>query len=314
MKVVVIEPLGIRREKFDNYATEILKDVKIEYYSERAKNNNELIDRGKDADVIIVANQKIDEEVLTAWKNLKYISVAFTGVDHLPMNICNKNKILVSNSSGYSNAAVADLVFGMAISLLRNIKQCNEQTRKHGTKEGLIGSELEGKTFGVVGIGQIGMRVAKIANAFGCNVIAYSRTRKENDSFIEYVDLDTLLKRADIISLHVPLNEQTKNLINKNNIKLMKKSSIIINTARGSIVNSQDLADALNNNIIAGAGIDVFETEPPIDTTHPLINAKNTILTPHIGFATTEALEKRAVIALTNVAKWIEGTPQNIIN
>lgn len=314
MKIVAIEPLGISKEKFDYYVKDILKQENIQYYSERAEDNTELIERGKDADIIIVANQKIDEQVVDGWKNAKLISVAFTGVDHLPMDICKKRGIMVCNSSGYSNSAVADLVFGMTISLLRNIKKSDDKVRNGGTKDGLIGNELEGKTFGIIGTGQIGMKVAKIANAFGCKVIAYNRTPKESDDLIEYVDLATLLKRVDIVSLHLPLNEQTKDLINKDNIKLMKKTSIIINTARGGIVNSKDLADALNADIIAGAGIDVFETEPPIDKEYPLINAKNTILTPHIGFATNEALEKRAVIALTNITKWISGTPQNIIS
>lgn len=305
MKIVVIEPLGIAKEKFIAYSEEILKDLDYEmtYYSERATSNGELIERGKEADVIIIANQQIDVEVVEGWKNLKLLSVAFTGLDHIPTKMCEERGIKVYNSAGYSDAAVADLVFCMVINLLRNIKECDAQVRNEGTKDGLIGNELEGKKFGIIGTGKIGMRVANIASAFGCNVLAYNRTKKEDTENIKYVDLETLLKESDIVSIHVPLTEQTKNLINKENLKLMKKSSIIINTARGGIVNSEDLAEALNREIIAGAGVDVFEVEPPIGREHPLLHAKNVIVTPHIGFATKEALEKRAKIALNNIKR-----------
>lgn len=305
MKIVVIEPLGIAKEKFITYSEEILKgiDYEMTYYSERAIDNEELIERGKEAEIIIVANQQIDEEVVEGWKNLKLLSVAFTGLDHIPTKICEEKGIQVYNSAGYSDAAVVDLVFCMVINLFRNIRKCDERVRNNGTKDGLIGNELEGKKFGIIGTGKIGMRVANIASAFGCNVLAYNRTKKEDTENIKYVDLETLLKESDIVSIHVPLTEQTKNLINKENLKLMKKSSIIINTARGGIVNSEDLAEALNNEIIAGAGVDVFEIEPPIDREHPLLHARNLIATPHIGFATKEALEKRARIALNNVKK-----------
>lgn len=185
-------------------------------------------------------------------------------------------------------------------------------TRREGTKDGLIGCELEGKKFGVVGTGAIGMNVARIAAAFGCEVLAYSRTKKEMDN-VRYVSLDELMAESDIISLHVPSNAETKGLISAEKIALMKPNAVLINTARGPVLDSQALADALNNDKIAGACIDVFETEPPIAKTHPLVNAKHTILTPHVAFASKEAMVKRAVIVFDNVVKYLNGTPQNIM-
>ncbi|MEG0215545.1 MAG: NAD(P)-dependent oxidoreductase, partial [Hungatella sp.] len=193
-----------------------------------------------------------------------------------------------------------------------NLLPCDQAVRKGGTKDGLVGFELEGKKFGVIGTGAIGLRTAKIAQAFGCEVYAYSRTKKEIPG-ITYVDLDTLLAACDIISLHVPLNAETRGLINAEKIARMKKTAILINTARGPVVDSEALAKALCDGQIAGAGIDVFESEPPIASDHPLLLAPHTLMTPHVAFATQEALWKRAMIVFDNVKKYLEGTPQNEI-
>lgn len=240
------------------------------------------------------------------------ICVAFTGVDHVDIEYCKERGIRVCNCAGYSTSAVADLVFGLIIDLYRNIDKCNEITRQGGTKNGLVGFELEGKKFGVVGTGAIGMRVANIAKAFGCEVYGYSRTIKE-DTGINYVDLETLLSICDIVSLHVPLNESTKGLINEENIKLMKKNAILINTARGPIVDSKALSKSLKDGIIAGAGVDVFEMEPPVPKEHILFEAPNLIVTPHVAFATKESMIKRAEIVFDNIDKYISGNAQNII-
>lgn len=313
MKLVIIEPLGVEQEKLLSMAKEALPaDVEIVYYDTRVTDTETLIERGKDADIIVVSNLPMNSEVIDGCKNLKLLSVAFTGVDHIAMDVCRKNGVMVNNCAGYSTVAVADLVFGMIIALYRNIIPCDEAVRKEGTKDGLVGFELEGKKFGVIGTGAIGLRVAKIAQAFGCEVYAYSRTAKEVEG-VTYVNLNTLLSTCDIISLHTPLNDSTKGLIGKDQLALMKKNAILINTARGPVVDSEALADALNSGAIAGAGIDVFETEPPVKKEHPLLNAKHVVATPHVAFATKEALVKRAVIVFDNVKKWLEGTPQNVM-
>ena len=313
MKLVIIEPLGVEQEKLLSMAQKALpRDLEIVYYDTRVTGTAELIERGKDADIIAVSNLPMNSEVIEGCRNLKLLSVAFTGVDHIAMDTCRKNGVMVCNCAGYSTVAVADLVFGLIIDLYRNIIPCNEAVRNEGTKDGLVGFELEGKKFGVVGTGAIGLRVAKIAQAFGCEVYAYSRTKREIEG-IRYVSLDELLSACDIISLHTPLTPETKGLIGKKELEQMKPSAILINTARGPVVDSEALAEALNTGRIAGAGIDVFENEPPVKKEHPLLNAKNVVATPHVAFATKEALVKRAVIVFDNVAKWLKDEPQNVM-
>ena len=313
MKLVVLEPLGVNKDKLLDMAKDTLGNkVDIVYYDTRVEDTETLIERSKDADVVVLSNLPYKKEVIENCPNLKMICVAFTGVDHVAMDYCKEKDIMVCNCAGYSTVAVADLVFGMVISLYRNIIPCDSVTREGGTKNGLLGFELEGKKFGIVGAGAIGMRTAMIARAFGCEVYAYSRTKKEVEG-IKFVDLDTLMKTCDIVSLHVPLNESTKGLINSEKLSLMKESAILINTARGPVVDSEALAEALNSGKIAGAGVDVFEVEPPVPVDHVLFGTKNLIVTPHVAFATAEAFEKRAVIVFDNIEKWLKGTPQNIM-
>lgn len=313
MKLSILEPLGVEKEKFLDMAEKVLGDrVEITYYDNRVEDSETLIERSKDAEIVVLSNFQYRKDVIEKCPNLKMICVAFTGVDHVDIDYCKDRGITVCNCAGYSTVAVADLVFGLLINLYRNIVECNIVTRKGVTKNGLVGFELEGKKFGVIGTGAIGMRVANIAKAFGCEVYAYSRTVKEGKE-IKYVDLNTLLSTCDVISLHVPLNENTKGLINEENIKLMKKNAVLINTARGPVVDSKALSDALKNNIIAGAGIDVFEIEPPIPVDHVLFDAPNLIVTPHVAFATKESMVKRAEIVFDNIDKYINGSSQNVI-
>ena len=314
MKLVIIEPLGVDENLLMDIAQKAVGDsLEIVAYPTKVTDTETLIERGKDADIIMVANLPLNADVINGCKNLKLLAVAFTGIDHIAMDACKARGITVCNCAGYSTAAVADLVFGLLISLYRNIIPCNQVVREEGTKDGLVGFELEGKKFGVVGTGAIGTRVANIAKAFGCEVYAYSRTKKDLDG-VTYVTLDELMSSCDVISLHVHLNDSTKGLINEDNIAKMKESAVLINTARGPVVDSQALADALNEGKIAGAAVDVFENEPPVAKDHPLLQAKNLIATPHVAFATKEALIKRAIINFDNVKYWMEGNPINVMN
>ena len=313
MKIVVIEPLGVEEALLKGIAEERLGTAhELVLYPDRAASAQELIARGIGAEAIVVANQPLPPQVIAGCPNLKMLSVAFTGVDHIPLAACREQGVTVSNSAGYSTAAVADLVFGLLLSLYRRIPACDSAVRKEGTKDGLVGFELEGKRFGIVGAGAIGARVAQIARAFGCQVYAYSRTKKELPG-VEFVSLEELLGSCDIVSVHTPLNEQTRGLIGKEQLSRMKKSAVLLNTARGPIVDSQALAQALREGRIAGAGVDVFEEEPPIAADHPLFHAPNLLATPHVAFATKEALIKRAHIALENIAAYLRGQPQNLI-
>ena len=311
MKIVVLEPLGVDQSKLNSMLSVAAgADAEIIYYNTRKEDTVSLIERSRDADAVILSNIKFDADVMENCPKLKYICVAFTGTDHIDTDYCRKHGINVSNCAGYSTSAVADMVFGFAIDLLRNIIPLNERVRHNGTKDGLIGFEMEGLKFGVIGAGAIGTRTANIAKAFGCDVYIYSRTQKNIDG-ITFTDLNTLMSTCDIISLHIPSNPETKGMISREKINLMKKNAILINTARGPIVDSQALADALNNGAIAGAATDVFECEPPIPEEHPLLNAKNCIATPHVAFASHQAMEKRAVIVCENIREWRNG---NILN
>lgn len=312
MKIVLLEPLGIPDEVLVEKVKEAAGDNEVIYYSTRREDTETLIERSRDADAVVLSNFKYPKEVMEKCPNLKYICVAFTGYDHVDMDYARERGITVSNCAGYSTSAVADLVFGFAIDLYRNIIQCNNVVRNGGTKSGLIGPELEGKKFGIIGAGAIGSRVARIANAFGCDVYAYSRTAKDLPD-VTFTDLDTLMSTCDIISVHVPQNSETIGMISAEKIALMKSDAVLINTARGPIVDSSALADALNSGKIAGAAVDVFETEPPIDPGHPLLNARNCIATPHIAFASVQAMYKRADIVCENIRAYLEGNPINIV-
>jgi D-3-phosphoglycerate dehydrogenase len=313
MKISIIEPLGIPREDLDSKLRNVLGDgPELGFWDDRKESEADLVERTGDADVVVVSNIKYGRTVIEQCPNLKMICVAFTGVDHIDLACCKERGILVCNCAGYSTVAVADLVFALVLSLSRNILSCDKAAREGKTKNGLVGFELEGKKFGIVGMGAIGTRVAKIALAFGCQVIAYSRTSKEIEGVL-FTDLETVLKESDIVSLHVPQNASTIGMIGTKELALMKKSAFLINAARGPIVDTQALVEALNEGSIAGAGIDVFDKEPPLDTNFPLLKAKNTLLTPHVAFASAQAFEKRAVIVAENIKAWIAGTPVNVV-
>jgi lactate dehydrogenase-like 2-hydroxyacid dehydrogenase len=316
MRIVLVEPLGVADEKILSLAKK-LEDEGHEFiaYNDKPINQAELVKRAAESDAVILSNLPFPREVISQCKKMKLISVAFTGVDHIDLEACRERGISVRNAAGYSTPSVAELTFGLIISVLRNIVKCHTAVIEGKSGDGLIGFDLAGKTLGIVGTGAIGLKVAEIGRAFGCKLIAYSRSEREEvkNIGVEYVSLDELLKKSDIVTIHVPLNNNTRGLIGKEELSLMKQGSILINTARGPIVDSLALADALNNGRLAGAGIDVFETEPPISNDHPLVNAKNVVLTPHIAFATKEALERRAEIAFDNIQFWKEGKQNNKI-
>lgn len=215
--------------------------------------------------------------------------------------------------AGYSNEAVSELVLAWCCSAA----QCasgGSRCRAGQTKDGLVGVELMGKTVGIVGVGAIGTRTAELCHAFGCKILGNKRHVRGNEpDYIEFVSLEELLSRSDIVSLHCPLNEDSRGMINKDTIAKMKPGALLINAARGPVVDSQALADALNSGYLGGAGIDVFETEPPLDPAHPLLHSKNTIVTPHVAFASAESMEARCKIVFDNIAQWMDGHQTNII-
>ena len=313
MKLAIIEPLGISEAQANDLQKKYLpSDVEMVYYNTPAADDAEKSQRINGADCVMLANTPFKETVIAGSDKLKFMSVAFTGVDHVAMDYCHAKEIIVSNCSGYANEAVSELVIGMALALYRKLALCDQAVRSGKTRAGLLGLELSGKTFGIIGAGAIGQATAKLAEAFGCEVYMYNRSPKDIEG-VKFASLDEVLKVSDIISLHVPLTNATKGMIGAAELSKMKKTAILINTARGPVVDNNALAKALADGVIAGAAIDVFDTEPPLAASEVLLKAPNALLAPHIGFATKEALVKRAEIAFQNVAKWLEGKPQNVM-
>ena len=313
MKLVILEPLGVEREKLLALAEEKLGNrAEIVYYDTRVTDPDTLAGRAEDADIAVISNLPFKKEVMERCPKLKMLSVAFTGVDHVDMDYCRERGILVSNCAGYSNTAVSELVFGLALSLYRRIIECDRAVRAGKDKTGLVGLELSGKKFGIIGMGAIGTRTAQLAKAFGCEVLGFNRSPRQIEG-VRMTDLDTLLSECDIVSLHVPLTDETRGLIGERELSLMKPDAVLINTARGPVVDSRALAAALKEGRLAGAAVDVYETEPPIAQDHPLLTAPNVTATPHVAFATKEALYQRAVIVFDNVAGYLDGKPQNVM-
>ena len=315
MKIVILESLSINKEELET-VTKTLVDNGHELVIYEDKVDNEgLKGRVKDADVLVIANMPLEAEVIHSAEKLKFIAVAFTGVDHVDIDACREKGIKVSNAAGYSTNSVAELAFGLMISLLRNIVILDDVVRDGGTKSGYAQLDLKGKTLGVLGTGEIGSSVAEIGLAFGCNVIAYNRSENIDlvNKGVRYLPLEEVLKESDIVTIHMPLTKDTKSLIGKDSFELMKPTAFLINTARGPIVDNNALAKALEEGLIAGAGIDVFDMEPPIPLDYPLLEAPNTILIPHIGFATEEAMVRRAEITFRNISMWKEDKQINII-
>lgn len=313
MKIVLLEDLGCSPELVGKNAAK-LRAMGHEFVQfQRTDDIAKLKEEVKDADVIIMANMPLAAEVLEAAKNVKFIDVAFTGVDHIPVADAKKRNIAISNASGYANESVAELCISFIIQLLRQLNEAQQRTKSGGTKSGLSAHVLQGKTVGIIGAGAIGRRFAALCKAFGARVIAHNRHEVDDPSIDANSDLDTLLVEADIVSLHCPLTDSTRGLIGKKELEKMKKSAILLNTARGPVVDNTALAEALDNGIIAGAAIDVFDMEPPLPADYPLLKARNAILTPHLAFYTSEALEDRANIAFANLFAWLADKPENIV-
>lgn len=314
MRIVMLESLAVSRETLDRYVKPLEAAGHTFEAYERNDDKNLQIERCRDADILLIANMPLSGEVIKACANLKFIDIAFTGVDHVDIEAAREKNIAVSNASGYSNDSVAELTLCMMLSLLRNVPQVDERCREGKTKDGLVGNELKGKTVGIIGTGAIGSRVGELCRAFGCRTIAYNGfSKKDSTEEMTYMPLQQLMEESDIVTLHCPVTEQSKGLINEETLRWAKKGTILINAARGPVVDSRAAAEALKEGRLGGAGIDVFETEPPLDTNHPLLHTPNTIVTPHVAFATAESMEKRAEIVFENIDKWMQGNQINQI-
>lgn len=315
MKISLIEPLGVKPAIINALAENLISQGHtFVSYDTLSKDVNEQKERVKDSDIVIIANHPFRKETIEAAENLKMLDIAFTGIDHVDVNACAEKGVTVCNASGYSTQTVAELILAMAIGGLRNMVKADAAVRAGGTSAGIGGKEIAGRTVGIIGLGAIGLRAAKLFLAFGAKVIAYNRSEKEEAKAlgIEYKTLDEVLSQSDIISLNLPNNPQTKGLISKEKIALMKDDALFINCARGPIVDNAALADALNNDELGFACIDVYDMEPPLPADYPLLHAKNTILTPHQAFISEEAMIRRAKIVFDNVYAYLDGHPVNV--
>ena len=319
MKISLLEPIGIDKALMDELSAPLIeKGHEFIFYDNKTTDTEELYNRAKDSDIVMIANNPLPDSVIERCEKIKMLDVAFTGIDHVGQKACKEKGVVICNAAGYSNETVSELAVGMAINLLRKINAGDKAVREGKTlaSAGLMGTELGTKTVGIIGTGRIGIMTAKLFKAFGCRVLGYSRTKKEEavQAGIEYTELDELLKISDIVSLHVPSTAETKGFLSRERISLMKQTAILINCARGAVVDNEALAEALNADKIAGAAIDVFDMEPPIPADYPLLNAKNTLLTPHVAFASKESMIRRAHIVFDNLYAYLDRRTVNVVD
>ena len=309
MRISLLEPLNVPEEQIDLFAEKIReRGHQFTYYPDRTMDAAELKRRTAGQDVVMIANTPYPDEVILSADCLRLIAVAFTGIDHVGLKACETRGIRVMNCAGYSTQTVAELVIGLTLAAYRKLFEADASVRSGGTNAGLKGLEIAGKQVGIIGCGRIGTRCAELFQAFGADVCVFSRSEKPllAQKGIRGVSLETLLSQSDIVSLHMPLTDETRGFLNAERIGLMKQGAVLINCARGPIVDSGALADALNEGRLAAAGIDVFDTEPPISRDNPLLHARNVLLTPHIGFLTAESMQRRAVMTFENVLSWLD--------
>lgn len=282
---------------------------------------NLILERIKDAEIVITNKTPITDEMLESCRKIKYIGMLATGYNVVDVDAAKSKGIPVCNIPTYGTAAVAQMVFALLLEICQHVGAHSVSVKSGDWSKNLDWCywnypliELNGKTLGIIGFGRIGQATAKIAAAMGMKVVAYDEHPSETGKqYGEYVSLDELLKQSDVISLHCPLFPSTERIINKENIGKMKDGVIIINTSRGALVDEQDLADALKSGKVYAAGLDVVSTEP-IKEDNPLLNCPNSFITPHIAWAPKESRQRLMDIAVDNVKKFLEGVPQNVVN
>jgi len=281
----------------------------------------EALPRAQGAEVLLTNKTRISGRLIAELPALRYIGVLATGFDIVDVAAARERGIPVTNVPAYGTRSVAQMVFAHILNLTQHVAQHAQSVSQGGWGKAkdfcywespLI--ELAGLTMGVVGFGQIGRAVAELAGAFGMEVVFSARTiPPAAPAGATPVSLDDLLRRSDVVSLHVPLTDETARMINAERLALMKPTAFLINTARGALIDEQALAEALNSQAIAGAGLDVLAKEPPRPD-HPLLHAKNCFVTPHIAWATRAARARLLDVAVNNIAAFLKGTPQNVVN
>ncbi|WP_247237016.1 D-2-hydroxyacid dehydrogenase [Telluribacter sp. SYSU D00476] len=281
----------------------------------------QIVERAKEADIVLVNKLELREEHLAQLPRLKYIGVTATGYNNVDLEAARKQGIVVTNVKGYSSPSVAQHTFALLLALTNHV-ELHSQSVHSGDwtrasdfcywKTPLV--ELSGKTMGLIGLGDIGTQVAQIALAFGMKVLVYRKHPSQTDhEQLKNVSLEELFRSSDVVSLHCPLTEETREIVNADSLALMKPSAYLLNTGRGPLINEADLAAALQGGQIAGAGLDVLSSEPP-QADNPLLSAPNCIITPHIAWAFFESRQRLLQLAAENIRLFQAGTPQNVVS
>jgi len=317
MRIVILDGYSVSQNDLNWDALEKLADVEVYDRTDAS----EVVQRCKGAEIVLTNKVVLDATVLNMLPRLQYIGVLATGYNVVDLEAASKQNIVVTNIPAYSTESVAQMVFAHLLNIVNRVDHYSRENRKGRWTESpdfcyldhaLF--ELNGKRMGIVGLGNTGMATARIAQGFGLKVVAY--TSKDEDklpSGVRKVSMEELLKTSDIVSLHCPLNDDTREMINKDTLKMMRQSAILINTGRGPLVNDQDVADALQTGTIAAYAADVVTTEPP-KADNPLLSAPYCFLTPHIAWATKEARSRLIDICVGNVKAFIAGEPINQVN
>ncbi|MGV3559926.1 D-2-hydroxyacid dehydrogenase [Larkinella arboricola] len=282
---------------------------------------DQLIERLKDADMVLVNKVKMNRQTLELLPNLRYIGVTATGYDIIDWKAARQLGIVVTNVKGYSTESVAQLTFALLLELTHRAGLHADSVRAGDWarnpdfcywKSPLV--ELAGKTLGLVGFGDIGKRVADIGRAFGMNILVNRRhTDEQPPEGIRYVDQATLFAESDVVSLHCPATDENRGFVNTSLLRQMKPTAFLLNTSRGVLINEADLAEALNNGQLAGAGLDVLGTEPPA-ADNPLFSARNCLITPHLAWASLEARQRLLYEIVENIRAFFSGQPRNVVN
>ncbi|MGC1240605.1 MAG: D-2-hydroxyacid dehydrogenase [Chryseosolibacter sp.] len=281
----------------------------------------EILVRAADADVLMTNKTPIREDIIHRLPRLKFIGVLATGYNIIDTEAANRRGIIVSNIPDYGSYSVAQLTMALLLELCHHVQRHSDTVREGkwaASKDWCYWDyplvELAGKTMGIIGFGNIGQKVGDMATAFGMNIIGSARTQspQAHRKNFRWSGIPELLEQSDVVSIHCPLTPETKGLINATSLRRMKKSALLINTSRGPIIVDEDLAGALNNDVIAGAGIDVLSAEPP-PPHNPLFSAKHCIITPHIAWATKEARSRLMNMAARNLQAFTEGSPVNVV-
>ncbi|MBS7633122.1 glycerate dehydrogenase [Candidatus Bathyarchaeota archaeon] len=311
MNIVIVDHVYLEEEHIKKLQT--LGNPKV--YTDPPKSAAELRERIKDAEIVIVGWTQIDQEALDSASKLKMVSIWATTCHYVDLKAAAKKSITVTHVPGYATESVAEHTFALLLAAIRKLPLADQHVRSGEFDwRPFGGRELAGKTMGVIGTGAIGCRVAEIARAFKMKVLGYDKyqnMKKAEEIGFVYVDLSTLLKESDVVSLHVTLTPETRKMLGKKEIATMKKGTVLVNTSQGKVIDEEALIEALKTGRIAYAGLDVFDEEPP-PKGNPLFKLNNVVLSPHIGFNTLEAAKRCTDICVDNIVKFVQGHPQNM--